>query len=162
MCSHACTHTYMCFCLNGPLWFSHGYLLVISQQQKVKAPNPPTSLSTIVYISFPCLHVALIAQEKKGNISSLVWPLTQLRCWNGGASGLVASSVNLCLSAWDWQFVTMHFLWLMMPKITSDASNKSAIRQGQPTALGMKCLESKYHQSFLMSVINQILFSDDF
>lgn len=38
---HTHTHTYMCFSLNGPLWFSHGYLSVTSQQQKLKHPAPP-------------------------------------------------------------------------------------------------------------------------
>lgn len=54
-----------------------------------------------------------------------------------------------------------------MPQITSGASKKSAIRQGQQTALGMKCLEHKvasiisYIIVFFGSVTNHILFSDN-
>lgn len=89
------THTYMCFCLNCPLWFSHGYLLVISQQT-VKAPTTPTSLSTVAYISFPCLHIVLNCP--------------QMSCWSGGASGPVASSVNLSsLFSWDWRILSAFY-----------------------------------------------------
>lgn len=101
MCSPVCTHTYMCFCLNGPLWFSHGYLLVISQQQKFKAPSSPTSLSTVVYISFPCLYVALNCPREERDLlcdpSVATDAVEMLKWWGIRACGFICQSFSLHL-----------------------------------------------------------------
>lgn len=67
VCSRVYTHLHV-FLFKWPLVVSHGYLLVISLQQKVGAHSSSFSLSTVVYISFPCLHVAFDCQGEERDL----------------------------------------------------------------------------------------------
>lgn len=133
VCSPVCTLTYMCFTLNGPLRFSHGYLLVISQQQNVKASNTPHQPrhSGVYLISVFACCVKLPKRRKR----LVMWAKCgHWRIWDvelGGASGLHLS-IFFSLTETESLLEAIHFFfWLMVPKMTSDVCDKSAIRQGQ-------------------------------
>lgn len=140
---HTHSHTYMCFCLNGPLWFSHGYLLVLSQQQKVKAPTSLTSLSTVVFISFPCLHVASnFPNEERDSW----WDSSVAASWHVGAAGPQGPWLHLSgfSSPAETDSLGDAEMIINAKKITSDTSNKAALRPGQQTAFGIKYWETKW------------------
>lgn len=133
------THTYMCFCLNGPSWFSHGYLLVISQQQTVKAPTTPTSLNTVAYISFPCLHIVLhCPREDRDSLSK--W-----RRWDVEVAGHQGLWLHLSISLLS-SLETDGSYQLFMMNNAQMTRNKCVLGPGQQIHL-----KFKWPKSFLSS-----------
>lgn len=102
VCAALHTHTHLhVFLFKWPLvvfpWLSVGYI----SAAEVKAPSPPTSLSTLVYISFPCLHVALnCPREERDSLcdpSVATDTVGMLKWWGIRACGFICQSFSLHL-----------------------------------------------------------------
>lgn len=102
--------------------------LVISQQQTVKAPTTPTSLSTVAYtISFPCLHIVLnCPREDRDSLSKC----DNWHRWDVEVAGHQGLWLHLSISLLSFLETDRSYQLFMMnnAKISND---KCVLRPGQ-------------------------------